>query len=577
MSLALRAKSTLLRWLDARAETLSARLGAPAIATGMQGGDAEAPEPVDLLEEARRCAVGGNHEEAALRHRAFLRQQPRHGAALHGLGLALYNLGRFREAAESLQVALEVQPDLAEARNLRGSALRALGRFALSEIAIRRALEADPENPAYRNNLGKTLLLLSRGREAADIFGQLLRLNSEDMAATVGLAEVARLEGRFAEAEALLKRALQLDARLVGPLVKLASLRKMHAEDADWLKRAQDLLALDIAVPERVSLLFAVGKYWDDLGDYGRAFENFTAANELLKTSSKPYNREARAGFVDDMIRTYTPELLVNAGADGAVSGKPVLVVGMPRSGTSLVEQIIASHPDAAGAGELSFWTEALLRNPSAIRQGLLATEMRRELSDAYLAMLDECSRDALRVVDKAPVNSEYLGFIYSVVPGIRIIYVRRNPIDACLSCYFQYLSPALSYTMDLADLAHYYRQHHRQMAHWRALLPAGSILEVPYQGLVEDQEGWTRKILQFVGLEWNERCLQYHESSRVVVTASAWQVRQKIYHTSVGRWRHYEPYIGPLLELQDLVQDDSSCASRGTAAGHAGSGSSPK
>jgi hypothetical protein len=224
----------------------------------------------------------------------------------------------------------------------------------------------------------------------------------------------------------------------------------------------------------------------------------------------------------------------------------------MMRSGTSLVEQIIASHPAATGAGELEFWNDVVRKHGTVIRRELLGEALRKEVAEDYLRALARHCVDALRVIDKAPINSGYLGVIHSVFPNARIIYMRRDPIDTCLSCYFQQFSPALNFTMDLSDLAHYYREHQRLMAHWRAVLPAGAILDVPYAELVADQEGWTRRILNFVGLEWDQRCLDFHRTERPVVTASYWQVRQRIYSDSVQRWRNYRNFIGPLLDLKE-------------------------
>ena len=154
--------------------------------------------------------------------------------------------------------------------------------------------------------------------------------------------------------------------------------------------------------------------------------------------------------------------------------------------------------------------------------------------------------------MDKAPINSDYLGAIYSVFPNARIIHIGRDPIDTCLSCYFQQFSATMNYAVDLSDLAHYYVEHRRLMQHWRAVLPRESILEVPYAELVADQELWTRRILEFLGLDWDERCLDFHKTERDIATASAWQARQKIYTGSVGRWRNYQKFIGPLLKLRD-------------------------
>jgi len=229
-----------------------------------------------------------------------------------------------------------------------------------------------------------------------------------------------------------------------------------------------------------------------------------------------------------------------------------VFVIGMPRSGTSLVEQIIASNPAAKGAGELNFLRRFAHKHETAIRQGPLTEPQRQRVAREYLRVLEGYSRDALRVVNKQPLNSDYLGLIHSVFPNARIICLRRDPIDTCLSCYFQQFPPVLNFTMDLSDLAHYYREHHRLVTHWRSVLPADALLELRYAELVADQETWTRRILDFVGLPWDERCLEFHKTVRPVATASVWQVRQKIYRTSVGRWRNYEKFIGPLLELRD-------------------------
>ena len=184
-------------------------------------------------------------------------------------------------------------------------------------------------------------------------------------------------------------------------------------------------------------------------------------------------------------------------------------------------------------------------KHESVIRQELLAEPLPKKLAAEYLRVLAGHSSEALRVVDKAPVNSDYLGLIHSVLPNARMIYVQRDPIDTCLSCYFQQLPNSLNYTMDLSDLAHYYREHRRLVAHWRSVLPPETLLTVPYAELVADQEKWTRRILEFLGLPWDERCLDFHKTERPVTTASTWQVRQKIYKSSVERWRNYKKFIG--------------------------------
>jgi hypothetical protein len=219
-----------------------------------------------------------------------------------------------------------------------------------------------------------------------------------------------------------------------------------------------------------------------------------------LKPIAEPFDRDAYQRFVDTTIHAHPPGIVARANGGASASMKPVFVVGV----------------------QVRRW-----RNRLSLR-------IRRR---------------------KAPVNSDYLGVIHSVFPNARIIYMQRDPIDTCLSCYFQKFVLSLNFTMDLSDLADYYRQHQRLMAHWRAVLPRGTILDVPYEELVTDQEGWTRKILDFLGLEWDKQVLDFHTTQRAVVTASFWQVRQKIFKNSVQRWRHYEKFIGPLLDLKNLAR----------------------
>jgi hypothetical protein len=192
-------------------------------------------------------------------------------------------------------------------------------------------------------------------------------------------------------------------------------------------------------------------------------------------------------------------------------------------------------------------------RREAVLRREPPGEPLRRRLAAAYLRVLARHSAAAQRVVDKTTFNCDYLGVIHAVFPRARVIYLRRDPIDSCLSCYFQQFSQDLDFALDLSDLAHYYRQHQRLMEHWRSVLPAQTLLDVPYADLVADQGSWTRRIVNFLGLEWDERCLDFHRTERTVLTSSFWQVRQKIYRSSVGRWRHYEKFLGPLLELQRL------------------------
>jgi tetratricopeptide (TPR) repeat protein len=500
----------------------------------------------------------GAFAEAAAAYRRLLERAPEDAEILNNLGAALLNLGQSKEAEQCLLRAIEADPQSAPAHCNLSIVLRLRGLLAESEAAARRALQIKAKDPDSLYSLGTTLLMLGRLNEAKAHFAQVLKLAPRYTGAMVALSEIAKIKGRFEDAETMLKRALHINANLPNALASLVTLRKMTPSDASWLDRAEALLAAKITPQDEAALRFAVGKFCDDVGDYERAFKNYQRGNEILKGFAPPYDGRAYARFVDTSIREYPPGRFPSERAaspptqHASASGKPVFVVGMPRSGTSLVEQIIASHPQAAGAGELNFWAIAYNEHGETDQKRLIDPSTREKLAADYLQRLSANSPDALRVVDKAPVNSDFLGLIHSILPNSRIIYLQRDPIDICLSCYFHALtSPQNNFTMDLSDLANYFRTHRKLVAHWRAVLPAGTLLEVPYEELVADPAGWSRKIIEFIGLEWNQRCLKFYETKREVATASSWQVRQKIFTGSVKRWRRYEKFITPLLELQ--------------------------
>jgi tetratricopeptide (TPR) repeat protein len=505
-----------------------------------------------LLAKGNDCLARGACAEAVNCYEELLSLDPRHAVARNNLGAAFCSLGRYQEAEAQFRRAIESNARFPDPHNNLGTVLRWRGRVVQSEAPLRRALKLKPTYLDAQVNLAQTLVLLYRWREAKGLLEKALKISPRNVGALVALGQIVAAEGALAEAETLLRRAAEIDPNAQSACAALVTLRRMTPADADWLKRAEAIAAAGLAPHDEANIRYAIGKYCDDVGDFGRAFRSYRRANELQKLAAEPYDRQSRTRFVDDMRRVYTRETLAHAHAGASDSARPVFVVGMPRSGTSLVEQIIASHPAAQGAGELGFWSDAMRKHEDAIRREPIGEPLTSRLSAAYLRTLTEHCADAVRVVDKATFNAEYLGVIHLVFPNARMIYLRRDPIDSCLSCYFQQFSQEMNFAMDLADLAHYYREHQRLMAHWRSALPAGTLLDVPYAELVADQENWTRKIVDFLGLEWDERCLDFASTKRVVMTSSYWQVRQKMYNTSVGRWRNYRKFIDPLMALRD-------------------------
>jgi tetratricopeptide (TPR) repeat protein len=507
-----------------------------------------------LLAQGDEHLARGAYAEAIECYRELLSVDPRNAGSLTAMGFALERLGRYGEAENHFRRAIGISPSVPTAYFNLAGVLQSTGRYRESELPLRRALKLKPAYLDARISLGMSLVLLSRLAEARDCYEKALKLAPRNTQALVGVGQVEALEGRFDAAESAFQRALEVDPQCSYAWAALASLRRMTPADGAWLERAEEIVTGGLQPLDEGTLRFAMGKYCDDVGDFARAFRNYQRANTLQRMRAPPYDPAERSRFVDGLVKTYTPEALARATGAASDSQRPVFVVGMPRSGTSLVAQILASHPSAHAAGELDFWISAVHKHENAIHAEVPTESLRRKLASAYLQILTAQSRDALRVVDKAPINSEYLGVIHSVFPRARFIHLRRNPIDTCLSCYFQQLPPALSYATDLSDLAHYYREHRRLLAHWRQALPPEVLLEVPYEQLVADQEKWTRRILEFIGLPWDDRCLNFHLTQSTVLTASYWQVRQTLYQSSIGRWQNYRKFIGPLLDLSDAA-----------------------
>jgi tetratricopeptide (TPR) repeat protein len=497
-------------------------------------------------------------EEAAASYRHALVLRPDFAEAHNNLGNVLFELGQLDEAFAHYRRALVLKPDFAEAHNNLGSLLRGFGQLQAAIASYQRALALQPHFAEAHSNLGIALRLMGRTAEAEASCLKALEISPDSASTVVALAEIHADTGQFAEAERMFMRAISIDPETPEGWSGICRVRKMSVSDTAWLASAQRIAGMHLPPRKEIQLRYAIGKYFDDVRDFERAFNNFRRANELAKRCGAKHDRRDVEQAVDQITRVYDRNWLSEAGAITMASERPVFIIGMLRSGTTLAEQILASHPAVHGAGELPFWTNAFAAHTSSAADTEASAALVRRLANEYLRLLQGLSADTLRVIDKMPANFWVLGLIHAALPNARIIHLRRNPIDTCLSIYFQRFETGVSYANDLDDLVHYYIQYLRLITHWRSILPADSILDVPYEGLVESQEAWTRKMLAFTGLSWDARCVDFHLTNRTVITASKWQVRQKISASSVDRWRNYEKFIGPLLKLKELAAGDS-------------------
>jgi tetratricopeptide (TPR) repeat protein len=494
-------------------------------------------------------AMQGRREEAAASYQQALRLDPKYVDALNNLGHILRDLGRRSEALSLYAQAAEKDPSRAESHSNMGNILFELRRSEEAGDAYARALRLEPSHAPAHLGLANILRLRQRPDEAERSCGAALAIDPNDVEALCLLGELHADRGRFSDAEDLFRRATVLEPDFPAAWCGVAAHRKLTADDRDWQKGVEGLLAKRLPLGHEINLRFALGKYFDDTQRYDQAFGEYFRANEMSKRYGGTYDASALTGRIGEIMGTVDASFLRQWSPQGSASERPVFIIGMPRSGTSLCEQILASHPAVFGAGEVTFWEGAFGAYQKAAAAGENPANLLAAMAARYLARLPPAAGRS-RVTDKMPANFMYAGLIHAAFPKARIVHLKRNPIDTCLSIYFQNFFNVGPYSNDLGSLAHYYGEYVRVTDHWRAILPPSSLLEVPYEALVADQEAWTRRMLDFVDLPWDPATLEFHRAERAVVTASKWQVRQKIHSSSVERWRHYAKYVGPLMHL---------------------------
>jgi tetratricopeptide (TPR) repeat protein len=492
--------------------------------------------------------TGRNDEAAELLSRAVAAKSDFAETHNH-LGVVLQRLGRTAEAAEALTRATMLKPDYPEALNNLGVALRDLGRLEEAVAAYERAVSANTAYAEARYNLGIALWDLGRSEAAIATFEAATRLKPDYAKAWVNLGVALQEMGRTTDAIAALRRALDLDPGLTRAWHTLSELKIFTPGDAD-IARMQAQVAVAQDVDDRIFLGFALAKATLDTGDADDAFERFDEANRL-KRGTIDFDIHEAARELAAIADVFDPEILERHAECGEPSDLPVFVIGMPRSGTTLVEQILASHPKAAGAGELGV-VQSIVESLGKAWPGGVASmggDTFARLGRGYLDMVSEKADGRARLVDKMPNNFRYLGLIRLMLPNARIIHCRRDPMDTGVSCYTKLFTGRQDFAYDLRELGLYHRAYAQLMDHWRGTLPQDRFIEVDYEAVVADLETEARRLVTFCGLDWDPACLDFHRTERAVRTASTAQVRKPIYGASVGRWRAWAAHLGPLIQ----------------------------
>jgi tetratricopeptide (TPR) repeat protein len=508
---------------------------------------------------ATSLAALGRAEEAIACYGRALVLDPDYPEASFGLGIALQGMRRHFEAIPRFEAALAVDPDFVEARYGLGVSLQALGRHAAALDCFAAVRTCDPNNLASLLREAEALQALDRHAEAVERY-EVAIAKRADVGTILRYGVALREAGRMEAAEREFERALALDPRNSEAYVLLFSLRPVaigdpHLAAAERLAQGGEALG----EPERMNLHFALGKAAASLGNHERSLRHFLAGNALKRTTIT-YSEASLLDLMARVADVFSADFIAARRTAGHPSSRPVFIVGMPRSGSTLIEQILASHPKVWGGGERSDFGESVIELgadtadapfPSSI-PSLRAAEFRR-LGENYLARLEAAvppnqRRRVERITDKMLENVLMVGLIHIALPHAKIIHACRDPVETCLSC-FTTVFANVPYASDLGELGRYYRAYASLMAHWCAVLPENTVLDVRYEEVVRDLESQARGIIAHCGLEWDDACLAFHTNARPVRTASAVQVRQPIYHDAVGRWKTLEPgLLRPLL-----------------------------
>ncbi len=556
--------------------------------------------PAAHLNLGTALEAAGRLAEAAQSYRRAIALSPDYAIAHCNLAALHNRQGEFAAARASAERAAELAPDLAGAHINRANALIGQRRLIEAEAPLRRALELLPDRAETHSDLGVLLAELGRFDEAAEshrqaiarrpkdpllhlaLAGSLLRAQQPEeseassrqalaLAPELGrswhwLGNALLARGRIDEALACLRRALEIDPDLAEAHEALAFNGQPAAEEAQLQRLGALRASPERPASDRIAAGFALGKFLDRADRYDEAFCCFAEANALcrqqLADAGERFDPVALEREVDGVIDRCTPALFASAAAWGNPSEAPVFVVGMPRSGTSLVEQIAASHSRVFGAGErkdIGHICERVLARNRGLAFDEWDMDFARRLADEHIARLQAWGGAAPRIIDKMPDNIFHLGIIAVLFPAARIVFCRRQARDTCLSCYFQRFAEGNPFAYDLADCGRRFLVVDRLAAHWRQVLPL-AMLSLDYEALIADPEGESRRLIDFLGLDWEPACLDFHRTQRPVFTASSWQVRQPIYNRSVGRWRHYQRHLGPLLEA---LAPDGAAAER--------------
>jgi len=483
--------------------------------------------------------------------------RPDYAEAYLNRGLTLYTLKKYGEALESYDKAIAIRPNYAEAYNNRGRTMQQLRRYDDAVEDYRKAIELKPDYLTAYHNHGAILRRMMKFDETLANCDKAITRNPNHAPAWNNRGDILVGMGKMQEAEQMFLKALELKPDMPAPLFSLTVIRKY--KDPDHADSTQIQMLLNkphLSQHDRGLLYFALGKIYDDCGLYDEAFESYRHANEICN-ANVTNNPDQLIAFTNNVINVFSKKFLAQTFPFASDNQSPLFILGMPRSGTTLLASMLSNHPAIATAGELPTMIDSTTYMSGMIGTSALFPQVIKEITpDVAFQLISDYEKRLRRdvgpeipyVIDKHPFNYKLLGLIAMLFPKAKIIHCTRHPLDTCLSNYFQRFALEYNYAFDLENIAYYYKEYLRFMEHWRKVVPM-PMIDISYEDTITNTEQTARKVLDFLGLEWDERCIAPHTNPCVVETASKWQVRQPIYKQSLERWRHYEKHLQPLKD----------------------------
>ena len=530
---------------------LKAGKPADAIAPLRQAALLQPSNPIIHHDLGLACLEGGRIQDAVAAFQLAVAGNPRYADAYFRLGIALEKLGDTGGALVAYDRATQLLPTLTEAWFRAGALVYTLGHREEAIGCFRRAAATGGNTTFGRLGKARALLTEDRNQEAEQVLRRTVARDPGNAMAHDLLGNLLSEFGRFDEARECFQRAITIAPLLAGSYYDLVRCRPVTSDDDGLLQRMEAAVTTPgLEATQRLRLHLAIGKAAEDLGDYALAMQHFDAG-DAVRRGFVAFDSAAFSTEIERLIARFTPDLIARAPELGSSDATPVLIVGMPRSGTTLVEQIVSSHPEAGACSELHFWNQ---HGVAWHRSGAAVNEMAFLVKAAadYLGLLRTIAPKVARVTDKMPFNFLWAGLIHMAFPRATIIHCRRAAVDTALSIHQTHFHPGLAFPTGGDELVAYFHSYQRLTDHWRRVLPADRFIEVDYEELTRAPEPVIRRIIAACGLAWHDACLRPECNPRAVNTPSKWQARQPIFRTSVGRWRRYEPWLGPLRALVD-------------------------